>query len=80
MQEKYLRRVLGVDGEMPGYTVTEVYKRNRLRVKAVKRKAKFEEKMDGREECRVLTECWGERKKNREKREREILPEKRVCQ
>jgi hypothetical protein len=49
-------------------------------VKAGKRKAKFEEKMDGREECRVLTECWGERKKNREKREREILPEKRVCQ
>jgi hypothetical protein len=33
---------------MPGYTVTEVYKRNRLRVKAGKRKAKFKEKMDGR--------------------------------
>jgi hypothetical protein len=48
MQEKYLRRVLGVDGETPGYTVTEVYKRNRLSVKAGKRKAKFKEKMDGR--------------------------------
>jgi hypothetical protein len=31
----------------------------------------FEDKMDGREECRILTECWKERKKNREKKERE---------
>jgi hypothetical protein len=36
--------------------------------------------MDGREECRILTECWGEKKKNKEKKEREVLPEERVCQ
>jgi hypothetical protein len=60
--------VLGVD--------TETH-----RVKVRKRAAKFEEKMDGREECRILTECWREKKKNTEKKEREkSLPEKRVCQ
>jgi hypothetical protein len=45
--------------------------RNRLRVKAGKRTAKFEEKMDGREECRILTKCWREKKKNKEKKNRE---------
>jgi hypothetical protein len=55
MQEKYLRWVLGVIRETPGYIVREECKRNRLRVKAGKRAAKFEEKMDGREECRILT-------------------------
>jgi hypothetical protein len=39
-------------------------------VKAGKRAAKFEDKMDGREECRTLTECWREKKKNTEKKER----------
>ncbi|KAJ3626170.1 hypothetical protein MTP99_016687 [Tenebrio molitor] len=27
--------------------------------------------MDGREECRILTQCWREKKKNTEKKERE---------
>jgi hypothetical protein len=27
--------------------------------------------MDEREECRILTECWNERKKNIKKKERE---------
>ncbi|KAH0820611.1 hypothetical protein GEV33_002180 [Tenebrio molitor] len=49
-----MRWVLGVDGGM-----REECKRNRLRVKAEKRAAKFEDKMDGRE-CRILTECWRE--------------------
>jgi hypothetical protein len=40
-------------------------------VKAGKRTAKFEDKMNGREECRILTECWREKKKNMEKKERE---------
>jgi hypothetical protein len=56
VQEKYLRGVLGVDRETPGYTVREECKRNRLRVNAGKRAAKFEDKMDGREECRILKE------------------------
>jgi hypothetical protein len=38
-------------------------------VKAGKKAAKFEEKMDRREECRILMECWRE-KKNTEKKER----------
>jgi hypothetical protein len=44
---------------------------NRLRVKAGKRAAKLEDKMDGREECRILTECWREKKKHGEEGERE---------
>jgi hypothetical protein len=52
--------------------VREECKRNGLGVKAGKRAAKSEDKMDGRE-CRILTECW------REEGEREILPEERVC-
>jgi hypothetical protein len=62
--------------------VREECKRNRLRVKAGKRAPKFEDKMDGRKDCRTLTECPREKKKNTEKkeREREILPEERVCQ
>jgi hypothetical protein len=62
VQKKYLRRVLGVDKETPRYIVTEECKRNKLRVKAGKRAAKFEDKMNGREECRILTECWREKR------------------
>jgi hypothetical protein len=47
VQEEYLRGVLGVDRETPGYKVREWCKRNSLRVKAGKRAAKFEDKMDG---------------------------------
>jgi hypothetical protein len=73
VQEKYLRGVLGVDREALDYIVRKECKRNRLTVKAGKRAAKFEDKMDGREECRILTE--GKEKKTRRKRR-----EKRVCQ
>jgi hypothetical protein len=76
MQEKYLRGVLGVDRETLGYIVKEECKRNRLKVKEGKRGTKFEDKVDGREECRKLTECWREKKKN----ERKIVPEEQVCQ
>jgi hypothetical protein len=68
LQEKYLRCVLGVDRETPGYVVREECKR--LRVKAGKKAAKFEDKMYGREECRILRACWREKKKNK-KKERE---------
>jgi hypothetical protein len=66
VQEKYLRWVLGVDRETSGDIAREECKR--LRVTAGKRTA-------------ILTECWREKKKNTEKKEREILPEERVlCQ
>jgi hypothetical protein len=42
-------------------------------VKAGKRAAKFEDTMDRRGECRILTECWREKKKTYgEEGEREI--------
>jgi hypothetical protein len=69
VQEKYLRWVLGVNREMPGYIVREESKRKRLRVKVGKRAAKFGD--NGREKCRIWTECWREKKKNKEKKERE---------
>jgi hypothetical protein len=70
VQEKYLRGVLGANRETPGYKVRKECKRNRLRVKVGKRAVKFEDKMDRREECRILTECCREKKK-KEKKERE---------
>jgi hypothetical protein len=65
---KYLRWVLGVDRETAGYIVREKCKRSKLRVKAGKRAAKFEDTMGGREECRILTECYRERKRTRMRR------------
>jgi hypothetical protein len=51
--------------------VREECKRKRLRVKAGKRTTKFEDKIDGREKCRILTENWKEmrtiRRRNRER-------------
>jgi hypothetical protein len=49
MQEKRLRGVLGVDTQTPDYIVREECNRNRLRVKAGKRAARFEDKwMEGK--------------------------------
>jgi hypothetical protein len=62
VQEKYFKRMLGVG------RVREGCKRNRLRVKAGQRAEKFEDKMDGTEECKVLTECWKEKKNTRRRR------------
>jgi hypothetical protein len=44
---------------------------SKLRVKAGKRAAKFEDRMGGREECRILTECYREKKKNADEKEKE---------
>jgi hypothetical protein len=71
VQEKYLREVLGVDRETPGYVIREECKRNRSKVKEGKRAAKFEDKMDVRERKENKQEKYGEK---------EILLEKRVCQ
>jgi hypothetical protein len=58
VQEKRLRGVLGVDRETSSYIEREECKRNRLIVI---------EKMYGREESIILTECWNTEKKEREK-------------
>jgi hypothetical protein len=67
VQKKYLKGVLGVDRETSRYKQGEQWKRNRLRMKAGQTAAKIEDKMGGREECRILTECWREKKKNTER-------------
>jgi hypothetical protein len=43
-------------------------------VKAGKKSAKFEEKMDIREECRILRACWREKTRKR-RREGNIIRE-----
>jgi hypothetical protein len=40
-------------------------------VKAGKRAAKFEDRMGGREDCRILFECYKEKKKSADVKERE---------
>jgi hypothetical protein len=60
------------------FHVREECKGNRLRVKAEKRAAKFEDRMDGRQECRILTECWREKKRTgRIRRERNTYYQRR---
>jgi hypothetical protein len=53
--------------------VREKSKKNRLRVIARKKCAKFEDKIDRREKCRILTECWRKKKKTRKRRERNSI-------
>jgi hypothetical protein len=52
---------------------------SKLRLKAGKRRAKFEDRMGGREECRIMTECYRKKKKNADEGEREVLQEEWVC-
>jgi hypothetical protein len=52
--------------------VREECKRNRLRVKAGKKAAKCEDKINGRKESRILMECWREMKKKTRRRRRKI--------
>jgi hypothetical protein len=69
--------MLRMDRETPGHVVREECKRIRLRVKAGKRAVKFEDKMAGGEECRILIECWRKKKEHGEEggRERNIIRE-----
>jgi hypothetical protein len=48
----------------------EECKRNALRMKAGNRAGKFQDKMDGREKCRILTEFWREKKEHGEEGKR----------
>jgi hypothetical protein len=57
----------------------EECKRSKLRVKAGKRAAKFEDRMGGREECRILTECYREKKKNADEKGRHKYCRRNGC-
>jgi hypothetical protein len=63
VQEKYLKWVLGVDRETPGYIVMEETKRDGIRIEAGKRAIRFEERLIERGECRILQECLKEKRK-----------------
>jgi hypothetical protein len=56
----------------------EECKRNRLKMKVGKRPAKFKDKRR-REECRILTECWREKKKKDGEGENSYLFYEFVC-
>ncbi|KAH0810075.1 hypothetical protein GEV33_012716 [Tenebrio molitor] len=63
VQGKYLKWVLGVDRETPGYIVMEETKRDGIRIEAGKRAIRFEERLIERGECRILQECLKEKRK-----------------
>ncbi|KAH0818734.1 hypothetical protein GEV33_004057 [Tenebrio molitor] len=63
VQGKYLKWVLGVDRETPGYIVMEETKRDGIRIEAGKRAIRFEERVIKRGECRILQECLKEKRK-----------------
>jgi hypothetical protein len=83
VQGKYLKWVLGVDRETPGYIVMEETKRDGIRIEAGKRAIRFQERLIERGECRILQECLKEKKERNRKRgmEREggIFRKKWVC-
>jgi hypothetical protein len=69
-------RDLGMEGTTRGReSARKIFEREtpeyRLKVKVGKKATRFEDEMEGREECRILTGCWKEKKKNTEKKERE---------
>ncbi|KAH0821305.1 hypothetical protein GEV33_001486 [Tenebrio molitor] len=63
VQGKYLKWVLGVDRETPGYILMEETKRDGIRIEAGKRAIRFEERVLERGECRILQECLKEKRK-----------------
>ncbi|KAH0821246.1 hypothetical protein GEV33_001545 [Tenebrio molitor] len=63
VQGKYLKWVLRVDRETPGYIVMEETKRDGIRIEAGKRAIRFEESVIERGECRILQECLKEKRK-----------------
>ncbi|KAH0816561.1 hypothetical protein GEV33_006230 [Tenebrio molitor] len=63
VQGKYLKWVLGVDRETPGYIVMEETKRDGIRIEAGKRAIRFEERLIERGEGRILQECLKEKRK-----------------
>ncbi|KAH0820494.1 hypothetical protein GEV33_002297 [Tenebrio molitor] len=63
VQGKYLKWVLGVDRETPGFIVMEETKRDGIRIEAGKRAIRFEGRVIERGECRILQECLKEKKK-----------------
>jgi hypothetical protein len=54
----------------------EECRRSKLRVKAGKKVAKFEDRMGEREECRILSEYYGEKKKKADAKESAELSER----
>ncbi|KAJ3666832.1 hypothetical protein Zmor_002262 [Zophobas morio] len=67
VQEKYLRWMLALRKETPGYIVREECKREKLRVYTGKRAVKYDERLKEREVCRILYECWKEKKRKQGK-------------
>lgn len=66
IQEKYIRWIIGLERETPGYIVREEVKGWKLKIEAGRRAVKYEERMRDREECKILLECWRERNKKKE--------------
>jgi len=58
VQEKYIKWILGLDKNTPGYIVREEMKTDKIRVDAGKLAVKYEDRMRERVHCKILQECW----------------------
>lgn len=69
MREKYIRWVLGLDWNTPGYIVREESNKNKMRVETGSRAMRYEIRMGRDEESKILFECDKERKRDERKNE-----------
>lgn len=62
LEERYLRRVLGVEGRTPGYLVREELQREKLRGRAGRRAWRFEERLEEGRGSDIARKCLEEMK------------------
>lgn len=65
LQERYMRRVLGVDGRSPEYMVREEGKREKMRIKMGSRAVRYDERLEKRGSSKWVRKCWEEVKEKR---------------
>lgn len=58
LQERYIRWILRLDRETPGYLIRRETGREKLGVRALERAMRFEERIKKEEDGTLLKECW----------------------
>ena len=71
LQERYIRWILKLDKETPGYLVRRETGREKIGVKALERAIRFEENIKKEEEGEIWKECWRWMTKNKNGRSEE---------
>ena len=60
LQEKYIRWIMGVDWNTPGYLVREEWQRGNLRESADRRAWSFEKRLEEGKGSSIARRCWEE--------------------